>query len=314
MRRFKTVEELNMEVAVELTVEEKTQAFLEWVNQRLEVNENSLSIAVKQLERSLEQAEPLSDRMFNNKFELVYSFINDNVRTATYRCEEEQLSEDVLASTLAKFKELKNKAKKTKAEYKQKFVELKNAIAQAKEDEDYVNDIRSRVQDIVTDWCNTYVISDCYKRYFEGDELLRKVAHITDWILSMKLNPSDEDVVEHVEKYMQHYTETVAVVYDEVKRSKEYTACEIEVRRIRNSVSNLIYAVKSILEQMTSDDEASQLQLQYTDSLKKTMDIVVEDAEKLITKHNVTNEDEIVALKSMVTELMNDSLLLCSQG
>ena len=130
----------------------------------------------------------------------------------------------------------------------------------------------------------------------------------------MKLNPSDEYVVKHVEEYIQHYTETVAVGYDEVQRSKEYTACEIEVRGIRNSVASLIHAVKSILEQMISDDVVGQLQLQYIDSIKKTMDVAVDDTENLITKHNVTNEDEIVALKSMVTELMNDSLLVCSQG
>lgn len=312
MRRLKTVEELNMEQVVELTVEEKTQAFKEWVNQRVANHENSLSITISQLNFSLYEGEPLSDRILNNKFELEYSFINDDVKEAIWRCEVEQISEDALNRALSEFKQMKNKVKKTKAEYKQKFSELNEAIAQAKADEDYVGKIRNLVQDTITDWCNTYVIRDCCRFHFEDSTLPKTVAHLTDWILSIKLNPSDEDVEKHIRNHMEHYTETVAVT--EVQHSQEYNRCEVEIRSIRNSVNNLIWSVQSILEQVIPDDVTGQLKLQYIDSLKKTLDIAVEDVENLIQKNNVTDEDEINSLRAMLTELMDNSLLLQAQG
>ena len=312
MRRFKTVEELNMETVVELTVEEKTQAFEQWVDERMERHEMGLSSVVGMLDNALEQGIPLFESKLDNEFSLRYFFINKDVEIASVRCVQEHLSEDLRNRALSEFKQMKLKARKTKAEYKKKFMELREAIELAKADEDYVNKIRNQVQGIITEWCNTYVIRDYCKERFEVDELPDTVAYVADSILSKKLNPSEEDVENHVKNYMEHNTETVAVA--EVKYSQEYSRCEVEVSGICNSVNNLIWSVQSILEHVIPDDVAGQLQHQYIDSLKKTMDIAVEDVEKVIQKNNVTNEDEVNSLKAMITELMNNSLLLSVQG
>lgn len=209
-RRLKRVEELNMEPVVELTVEEKTQAFKEWVNQKLDTCESFLSISVHHLEYWLNQREPIREERLNNEFEFTYVCINDFVKEATRTCQAEKLPEDVLANAIAEFKKLKSKARKVKAEYKQKFIELKEAIALAQEDEDYVNEIRKQVQDIIIRWCSTYVICDYCKASYEGEKLLKTVASVTRWLLDSKLHPDEHEVEEFVEKYMTNQTETVA--------------------------------------------------------------------------------------------------------
>lgn len=312
MRKFKTVEELNMEQAVELTVEEKTQAFEEWVNERMNTHEMSLSSVVGMLDNTLSQGIPLTESKLDSEFSLQYFFINRDVETASARRVQEHLSVDVFNRALSQFRQMKLKTRRTKAEYKRKFNELDEAIVLAKADEDYVNKICNHVQGIITDWCKTYVIYDYCKDSFEADELFNTVARIVDSILCKKLNPSDEDVEKYVENYMEHYTETVAVT--EVQHSQEYNRCEVEIRGLRNSVNNLIWSVQSILEQVIPNDVTGQLKLQYIDSLKKTLDIAVEDVENLIQKNNVTDEDEVNSLRAMLTELMDNSLLLSAQG
>ena len=105
---------------------------------------------------------------------------------------------------------MKSKVRKVKAEYKQKFAELKAAIEEAKKNEKYVAVITSQVQELITNWCNTYVIKDYRKPDFEGDRLSRNIAFVTNWLLSSKLNPSKDEVIEFVEKFMRNNTETVA--------------------------------------------------------------------------------------------------------
>ena len=208
-RRFKTVEELNMETVVELTVEEKTQAFEEWVKWRLDIRESGLSTIVHHLEYWLNQGEPMNDDMFNNKFEVEYFFVNEDIKQATHRCQVENLPEDILAKAIAEFKQMKSKMRKVKAEYKQKFTELKEAITHAQENECYVNEIRNHVQEVITRWCSTYVILDYRKSEFEGEKLLDTVAFVTRWLLNSKLHPSEQEVEEFVEKYMANQTVTV---------------------------------------------------------------------------------------------------------
>lgn len=210
MRRLKTVEELNMEVTVEPTVEEKTQAFKAWVVERIGVCERFLTIDIHNLDYWLNQREPISDELFTNKFEVEYACINNYMRDAEWKCKENGISDDVLADAIKEFKQMKSKVRKVKAEYKQKFVELKEVIEVAKKNEEYVATITSQVQELITNWCNTYVIKDYRKPDFEGDRLSRNIAFVTNWILSSKLNPSKDDVVEFVEKFMRNNTETVA--------------------------------------------------------------------------------------------------------
>lgn len=210
MRRFKTVEELNMEVIVETTVEEKTQAFEEWVKQRLDVQESGLSTIIHHLEYWLNNREPMNEELFNNKFEIEYFFVNEDIKNATYRCQVENLPEDILAKAITELKKMKSKMRKVKAEYKQKFIELKESIAHAQENAAYVNEISTHVQDVIVRWCSTYVIIDHRKSAFEGEKLLDTVAFVTRWLLNSKLHPSEQEVEEFVEKYMANQTVTVA--------------------------------------------------------------------------------------------------------
>lgn len=313
-RRLKTVEELNKETVVELTVEEKVQAFEEWLNKKLNICESSLSGIIQQLEHCLSKGEPMNEDTFNNKIEVEYFFINEKIREAKWTCQKEKLPENVLTNAISEFKQVKSKMRKVKAEYKQKFIELKKAIALAQENEDYVSKIRNHVKGIITGWCDIYVIMNYYKASFEGDRLSETVDYVTGQVLNSKLNPSEEDVVKFVEGYMESRTEKVNDTSDEVKRSPEYTACEREINSICFSISSLIFSVKRILDDVIPADTVEQVQPMYMESLKKTMDFAIDDVEKLIVKNNVTDEQEIASLKSMVTKLMDDSLFLCYQG
>ncbi|MBQ1173466.1 MAG: hypothetical protein IIX48_12875 [Lachnospiraceae bacterium] len=312
MRRFKTVEELNMETVVELTVEEKTQAFEQWVDERMERHEMGLSSVVGMLDNALEQGIPLFESKLDNEFSLRYFFINKDVEIASVRCVQEHLSEDLRNRALSEFKQMKLKARKTKAEYKKKFMELREAIELAKADEDYVNKIRNQVQGIITEWCNTYVLHDYCKERFEADELPNTVAYVVDSILSKKLNPSDADVENHVKNYMEHNTETVAVA--EVKYSQEYSRCEVEVRGICNSVNNLIWSVQSILTDIIPAETLDEVRHLYIDSLMKAIHFAIEDVEKLIQKNNVTDENEVNSLKSMIAVFLDSPVVECVRG
>lgn len=119
--RFKTVEELNTEVTVELTAEEKVQAFKTWVAKKIGVCETTLITDMNNLDYWLNQREPINDELFNNKFEIEYFFINNDMRDAESYCKENSISDDILADAIKEFKQMKSKVRKVKAEYKQKF-------------------------------------------------------------------------------------------------------------------------------------------------------------------------------------------------
>lgn len=209
-RTLKLVEELNMEVTVEATAEERTQAFKEWVIEKIGVCESFLSIAVQNVDYWLNQREPIHEDLFNSKFESVYFTINNFIQDAEWKCKDDGISDDMLADAVKEFKQMKSKVRKVKAEYKQKFAELKEAIRVAKENKEYVDAITSQVEKLITEWCSTYVILAHRKAEFEGDRLSKTIAYVTNMILSKKLNPNDDDVVMSVQKFMKNHTETVA--------------------------------------------------------------------------------------------------------
>lgn len=60
--------------------------------------------------------------------QVVYFFINNDMRDAERYCKENGISDDVLADAIKEFKQIKSKVCKVKAENMQKFSELKEAI------------------------------------------------------------------------------------------------------------------------------------------------------------------------------------------
>ena len=139
-----------MEVTVEPTVEEKTQAFKAWVVKKIGVCETTLTIDIHNLDYWLNQREHVNDELFNRKFETEYFFINNDMRDAESYCKENGISDDVLADAIKEFKQMKSKVRKVKAEYKQKFLELKEAIRLAMENENYFSATSNHVQDVIT--------------------------------------------------------------------------------------------------------------------------------------------------------------------
>ena len=111
---------------------------------------------------------------------------------------------------------------------------------------------------------------------------------------------------------MEHNTETVAVA--EVKYSQEYSRCEVEVRGICNSVNNLIWSVQSILTDIIPAETLDEVRHLYIDSLMKAIHFAIEDVEKLIQKNNVTDENEVNSLKSMIAVFLDSPVVECVRG
>lgn len=208
--RFKTVEELNMEVKVEPTVEEQVQELKGLVVEDIEVCERMLSIAASRLNFHLYEKELVSNASIDNEFDIVYHFINEFCSTFKYRCEKLGVSDEVQSAGVADFKQIKSKARKTKAELKKMFADLKEELSKQMENEEYVANISNQVQEEITNWCKTYVIKDYYKSDFVDAGLARSVACVTKHVLSSKLNPNSNDVISFVERFMGYKTETVA--------------------------------------------------------------------------------------------------------
>lgn len=98
--------------------------------------------------------------------------------------------------------------------------------------------------------------------------------------------------------------------YKAVVVSPEYALCEEEVESICFSIKRLITTIRNTLDEVATTDTAGQVQQMYMNSLKHTISIALDDVEKLIEKHHVTNEQEIMVLKSKVTDLWDDALIL----
>lgn len=210
MNNIKTLEKLNMEVIGEVTAEEVTQKFINWVNKKLDVCENMLSIAECNLDDALNEGMLLGERMFNGKFEIIYYCIKEDIRLAESKCKSKGISDEVLECAIKAFKQMKSKVRKVKSEYKKKFMELTTAIEEAKLNDEQVSNVRNQVQEQITNWCTTHVIKDCYKSEFVGDRLTRNIEILTNCILSTKLNPSISYVVKYVENFMRCHTVNVA--------------------------------------------------------------------------------------------------------
>ena len=210
MNNNKTLEKLNMEVIGEVTVEEVTQKFKNWVKEKLDMHETLLSITVCNLDNTLNEGMLLDDRIFNGKFEIIYYFIKEDICWAEDKCKSEGFSDDVLESAIKAFKQMKAKVRKVKSEYKKKFTELRAAIEKSKLNDEQVFNVRNQIQEQITNWCNTHVIKAYYKADFVGDRLTGNVEIVSNCILSQKLNPSNEDVIKYVEAFMRYRTVNVA--------------------------------------------------------------------------------------------------------
>ena len=210
MKKFLTVEEFNMRATVEATPEEKTQVFQDWVKDRVDVHKTLVSVAMHNMDYCLNEGTPMRDDLVNNKFESVYSCINEDIQMAKAKCEDNDLSDDVLSGAIKAFKQMKSVARKVKAEYQQRFAELNAAIEQAKADGEYVASITQQVQEFVADWCHTYALLEWRKAEFGDEKMPATVARLTNWVLSRKLRPSNDDVTKFLEEYMGNCTMTVA--------------------------------------------------------------------------------------------------------
>ena len=98
--------------------------------------------------------------------------------------------------------------------------------------------------------------------------------------------------------------------FKKVVVSPEYVMCEDEVEKICFSIKRLITSIKNTLDEILTDDKTGQVHQMYLDSLKDTITIALKDVEMLIEKNHVTNEEEIMVLKSKVTDLWDDALIL----
>lgn len=105
-------------------------------------------------------------------------------------------------------------------------------------------------------------------------------------------------------------TTNVNYTFKRVEVSPEYVMCEDAVENICFSIKKLISSIRNTLDEVVATDTTGQVKQMYLDSLNKTISIALEDVEKLIEKNNVTNKQEIIVLKSKVTDLMDDVLIL----
>ena len=208
-KRLMRVEELNTEGATEPTVEEKTQAFEDWVNGSIAACERIFFAGVQVLEHWLDQRELIGDRLFDSMFESQYSYINDSIEIATQHCEDNGIAADVLENAITRFKQMKSEVRKTKTEYKREFAELRGAIAESLMDEEYVANITASVESMITDWCSTYAIKEYREIEFEGACLKETSAYLTRLVMQCKLNPSKQEVGYYVKNYMVDATKTI---------------------------------------------------------------------------------------------------------
>lgn len=123
--RLEILEELKIVENVVPTVEERTSQYEEWVKEKIGVCEMILSTTMHILDYYLNRRELINDRLFDNKFELVYSSINEYMRNASWICCDYGISGEVLDKAVKEFKQKKSKVRKVKAEYKRKFAELR---------------------------------------------------------------------------------------------------------------------------------------------------------------------------------------------
>lgn len=199
---IKLMEEMNMGV----TVYSRTRAFEQWVIEKVNIIETFLNADKCVFDYWLSNREPIREDDFNKRFQYEYATINEFMEEAHWRFVEANIPATVLDEAISQLKKAKAKVRRIKAEYKQMFEELREAIRLAKENENHAQETATLVEQLVIQWCSTHEIVWYFKEQFEGANLAGTIESITDWLLSSKLYPSEDEVRAFVEKCMKQYT------------------------------------------------------------------------------------------------------------
>ena len=199
---IKLMEEMNIGV----TVYSRTRAFEQWVSEIVNIVETFLNSDKGVFDYWLSNREPIREDDFNKRFQFEYATINEFMEEAQWRFAEANIPATVLDDAISQLKKAKAKVRKVKAEYKQAFAELRGAIRLAKENENHAQETTTLVEQLVIQWCSTHEIVCYFKEQFEGTNLAGTIERITDWLLSSKLYPSEDEVRAFVEKCMKQYT------------------------------------------------------------------------------------------------------------
>lgn len=125
---------LMMEMAMGSTVEERTEAFKQWVEEKILVAEQKLNTDKNHLNYKLHCKEPIHTYLFNKMFENHYFFIREYMNEAKWRAKEAGVLRTTLDEALELFKQLKRKIRNTKSEYKKAFADLRKEQSYEKED------------------------------------------------------------------------------------------------------------------------------------------------------------------------------------
>ncbi|MCI5878369.1 MAG: hypothetical protein MRZ93_08210 [Lachnospiraceae bacterium] len=88
--------------------------------------------------------------------------------------------------------------------------------------------------------------------------------------------------------------------------SEGFFKCEKEVDKISGSIKKLIYSTRGVLENVIPTDVTNQMQEQYKHCLRETINIALDDTDKLIKKYAITRDYEIEMLKEPILDLLDD--------
>ena len=103
-------------------------------------------------------------------------------------------------------------------------------------------------------------------------------------------------------------------VFKVMQVTQQYLNCKKDVEKICWSIKKLISSTGKVLEDVIPADTKGKIREQYQYCLKHTISIALDDVDKLIEKHNVTDEEEIKTLREEVTNLLDDVDALFNQG
>lgn len=95
-------------------------------------------------------------------------------------------------------------------------------------------------------------------------------------------------------------------VFKVVTVSQEYINCKKEVDKISLSIKKLIASTRTVLENVIPTDVTNQMQEQYKHCLRETINIALDDTDKLIKKYAITRDYEIEMLKEPILDLLDD--------
>ena len=95
-------------------------------------------------------------------------------------------------------------------------------------------------------------------------------------------------------------------VFKVVTVSQEYINCKKEVDKISLSIKKLIASTRTVLENVIPTDVTNQIQEQYKHCLRETINIALDDVDKLIKKYAITKEYEVEMLRNSIVDLLCD--------